>query len=105
MTGQELKPAIKPGATPTCHTIAHRVPIHWRQQVEEGTKRDIEVGILEEVPANTPAKWCNKMVVTSKPGSIKPRRTVDMSALKNASYRLTHPGAPIGRVNFFKIWN
>ena len=34
------------------------------------------------------------MVVTSKPGSTKPRRTVDMSALKSASYRLTHPGAP-----------
>ena len=34
------------------------------------------------------------MVVTSKPGSNKPRRTVDMSSLKKASYRLTHPGAP-----------
>jgi hypothetical protein len=34
------------------------------------------------------------MVVTSKPGSPKPRRTVDMSALKEASYRLTHPGSP-----------
>ena len=40
------------------------------------------------------AKWCHKMVVTSKPGSTKPRRTVNMSALKTASYRLTHPGAP-----------
>jgi hypothetical protein len=52
------------------------------------------MGIIEELPANTPAKWCHKMVVTSKPGSTKPRRTVDMSALKTASYRLTHPGAP-----------
>ena len=34
------------------------------------------------------------MVVTSKPGSPKPRRTVDMSALKAASYILTHPGSP-----------
>ena len=34
------------------------------------------------------------MVVTSKPGSTKPRRTVDMSSLKKASYRMTHPGAP-----------
>ena len=72
MTGREPKPAIKPGATPTCHTIPHRVPIHWSQQVEEGIKRDIKIGIIEEVPANTPAKWCHKMVVTSKPGSIKP---------------------------------
>ena len=53
ITGPELKLAIKPGATPTCHTIPHRVPIHWRQQVEEGIKRDIKMGILEEVPDNT----------------------------------------------------
>ena len=52
------------------------------------------MGIIEELPANTPAKWCHKMVVTSKPGSTKPRKTVDMSTLKTASYRLTHPGAP-----------
>jgi hypothetical protein len=62
--------------------------------VEEGLKRDVKMGIIEELPANTPAKWCHKMVVTSKPGSPKPRSTVDMSALKTASYRLTHPGAP-----------
>jgi hypothetical protein len=89
MTGQELKLAIPP-----CHTIPHRVPMHWKEQVEEGIKRDIRMGIIEELPANTPAKWCHKMVVTSKPGSTKPKRTVDMSALKTASYRLTHPGAP-----------
>jgi hypothetical protein len=47
--------------------------------VEEGLARDI----IEELPANTPAKWCHKMVVTTKP-----RRTVDKSALKSASYRL-----------------
>ena len=91
MTGQELKLAIKPGATPTCHTIPHRVPNNWKHQVEEGLQRDIKMGIIEEVPANTPAKWCHKMVVTSKPGSTKPRRKVDMSALKTSSYRLTHP--------------
>jgi hypothetical protein len=34
------------------------------------------------------------MVVTSKPGSTEQRRTLDMSALKTASYMLTHPGAP-----------
>ena len=52
------------------------------------------MGIIEKVPANTPAVCCHRMVVTSKPGSTKPRRTVDMSSLKTASYRLTHPGAP-----------
>ena len=89
MTGPELKLAIKPGAIPSCHTIPHRVPMHWKEQAEEGIKRDIRMAIIEELPANTPAKWCQKMVVTSKPGTTKPRRTVDMSALKTASYRLT----------------
>ena len=56
--------------------------------------RDVRMGIIEELPATTPAKWCQKMVATSKPGSPKPRGMVDMSALKTASYRLTHPGAP-----------
>ena len=77
MTGQELKLAIKPGAVPTCHTI-----LHWRQQVAEGLARDVKMGIMEELPPDTPAIWCHKMVVTSKPGSPKPRRTVDMSALR-----------------------
>jgi hypothetical protein len=93
MTGPELKLAIKSGATRTCHTIPHRVPLHWKEQVEEGLKRDVKMGITEELPANTPANGCHKMVATSKPGSPKPRRMVDMSALKTASYRLTHPGA------------
>ena len=94
MSGPELKLAIKPGATPTCHTKPFQVPHHWRTQVEEGLARDVEMGIIEKLPANTPAIWCHRMVVTSKPGSPKPRRTVDMSALKEASYRLTHPGSP-----------
>ena len=34
--GPELKLAIKPGATPTCHTIPHRVPLHWKEQVRRG---------------------------------------------------------------------
>jgi hypothetical protein len=73
--------------------IPQRVQLHWKEQVEEGLKRDVKMGITEELPANTPAKWCHKMVVTSKPGSPKPRRMVDMSALKTTSYRLTRPGA------------
>ena len=50
------------------------------------------MGIIEKVPANEPSIWCHKMVVTTKPGSKKLRRTVDMSGLKKASYRMTHPG-------------
>ena len=50
--------------------------------------------IIERVPPNTPAICCHRMVVTTKPCSPKLRITVDMSGLKGASYRLTHPGAP-----------
>ena len=50
---------------------------------KKGLKKvDVQMGIIEKVPADTPAIWCHKMVVTSKPGSHKPRRTVDMSSLK-----------------------
>ena len=94
MAGPPLKLAIKPDATPTCHVKPYGVPLHWRKEIEDGLARDINMGIIERLPANTPAIWCHRMVVTTKPGSPKPRRTVDMSALKEASYRLTHPGAP-----------
>ena len=94
MTGPPVKLAIKPGAELVCHTKPFRVPLHWKQQVKEGIERDIQLGIIEKVPPNTPAVCCHRMVVTSKPGSTKPRRTVDMSSLKTASFRLTYPGAP-----------
>jgi hypothetical protein len=75
MTGPKLKLAIKPGATPTCHTITHRVPLHWKEQIKEGLKRDIKMGIIKELPANTPAKWCHKMVVT-RPSPMRGRASI-----------------------------
>ena len=94
MTGPPVKLAIKPDADLVCHTKPFKVPLHWKNQVKEGMERDVRLGIIEKLPPNTPAVCCHRMVVTSKPGSTKPRRTVDMSSLKRASYRLTHPGAP-----------
>ena len=55
MTGPELKLAIKPGATRTCHTIPHRAHCIGKSK-EEGIKRDVKMGINEELPPNTPAK-------------------------------------------------
>ena len=63
--------------------------------MEDRLQRYIKIAIIEEVPANTPTKRCHKMGVTSRPGSTKPRRTVDMSALKSASNRRTHPGVTL----------
>ena len=84
MTGPPVKLAIKPDAELQCHTKPFKVPLHWKKQVEEGIERDVKLGIIEKVPANTPAVCCHRMVVTSKPGSTKTRRTVDMSSLKTA---------------------
>ena len=72
MAGPALKLAIKPDATPVCHIKPYRVPLHWRQEIEEGLARDVNMGIIERLPANTPAIWCHIMVVTTKLGSSKP---------------------------------
>ena len=77
MTGPPVKLAIKPDAELTCHTKPFRVPLHWKD-----IERDVKLGIIEKLPPNTPAICCHRMVVASKPGSTKPRRTVDMSSLK-----------------------
>lgn len=52
--------------------------------------RDVELGILEKVPANEPTLWMHKMVVVRKQNG-SPRRTVDMQRLNDASLRHTHP--------------
>ena len=94
VSGPPLKLAIKPDAILPCHIKPYRVPLHWKQEVEEQLQRDLNMKIIERVPPNTPAICCHRMVVTTKPCSPKLRITVDMSGLKGASYRLTHPGAP-----------
>ena len=74
MTVPPHKLTIKPTTeiTPNCHVKPYKVPLHWKKQVEEGLEKDIRLGIIEKVPANTPAIGCHKMVVMSKPGSTKP---------------------------------
>ena len=92
MSGPSLKLAIKDDVQPVCYHKPNTLPLHWREQVKEELNKDEKMGIIEKVPANEPSIWCHKMVVTTKPGSKKLRRTVDMSGLKKASYRMTHPG-------------
>lgn len=94
MAGRPLRLAVKEDATPVAHHRPYRVAIHWEEEIKAGLERDVKLGIIERVPDNDPSIWCHQMVVATKPGSNKPRRTVDMSALKAASYRQTHPGSP-----------
>ena len=51
--------------------------------------QDVALGVVEQVPINTPVEWRARMVVVPKhDGSL--RRTVDLTALNKASRRRTH---------------
>ena len=64
--------------------------MHWEEEVRKQLERDVEMGILEKVPANEPTVWLHRMVVVRKQNG-SPRRTVDMQRLNDASLRHTHP--------------
>ena len=66
-----------------------RVPEHWKAKVKADIDRDVRLCIIEPVPGTTPTTWCARMVVTAKKNG-KPRRTVDLQHLKNATRRITH---------------
>ena len=65
------------------------VPHYWKYKVKEDIDMDVRLGIIEPVPQGTPTTWCTRMVVTAKK-SGKPRRTVDLQKLKEATLRETH---------------
>ena len=65
------------------------VPHYWKYQVKEDIDKDVRLGIIEPVPQGTPTTWCTRMVVTAKKNG-KPRRTVDLQKLKEATLRETH---------------
>ena len=51
--------------------------VHWEEDVKHQLARDVELGILEKVPLNTPTVWCHRIVVVRKQNG-SPRRTVNM---------------------------
>ena len=90
MTGPPLQFSLKPDAVPHAIHSPATIPVHWMDQVKKQLLRDVELGILEEVPANEPTLWMHRMVVVRKHDG-SPRRTVDMQKLNDASLRHTHP--------------
>ena len=89
MSGPPIEIHVDPNAQPkVCHTPA-RIPLHWQEQVERDIRRDVALGILEEVPYGEPVTWCHRMVITRKHDG-KPRRTVDLSPLNKFCRRETH---------------
>ena len=73
-----------------CHKPG-RIPIHFKEEVEREIRRDVKLGVLEEVPPNTPTTWCSRMCVQTKK-SGKPRRVIDLQPLNKHAVRQTYSG-------------
>ena len=48
-----------------CHK-ARKIHIDCRDTLEKELKRDVRLGVLKEVPVNTPTTWTSRMVITTK---------------------------------------
>ena len=90
MAGPLLHFTLKPDAKPVAVHTPAVVPLHWIAPVREQLMRDVELGILEKVPADEPTVWQHRMVVVRKPNGT-PRRTVDLQSLNEAAMRNSHP--------------
>ena len=90
VSGPPLHFNIKSGTRPyAVHTPAV-IPVHWKDAVREQLECDVEMGIITPVKHNEAVTWQHRMVVVRKQNG-KPRRTVDMQRLNDATFRHTHP--------------
>jgi hypothetical protein len=80
---------VDPDAKPVCVTRPATVPLHFQEDVLAGLLKDVQLGVLERVPLNTPDTWCSRMVIATKKDG-KPRRTVDFKPVNASSPRQTH---------------
>ena len=80
MHGPPLELHTDPNVKPHAIYTPASVPVHWKEKVEQDIRRDVALGVLEEVPENTPVTWCHRMVVCRKHNG-DPRRTVDLQKL------------------------
>ena len=93
MSGLPLKIDIDPDATPVAINSPIPVPIHWQKEVKSQLDRDVALGVIEPVPWGEPTTWCSRMVIVAKTDG-SPRRTIDLTAVNNASMRQTHHTPP-----------
>ena len=89
MDGPEMRLIIDPHAEPIANHSPIPVPLHWQEQVKAGLDRDVQLGVLEQVPIGEPVTWCHRMVICAKKNG-EPRRTVDFQALNRHAMRETH---------------
>ena len=85
MTGlPPLRIHIKEGSTPTAVHKPSTIPVHWIDKIRDDLERDIQLGVIERVPSNTPTTWCSRMHVVSKKDG-EPRKVVDLRAVNSAT--------------------
>ena len=102
MSGPPMTIHVDPAARPRAIHKPIPVPHHWHNKVRQDIQRDVELGIIEEVPMGVPTRWQARMVVVAKKNG-DPRRTVDLSMLNDHCLRETHPTeAPFYQVSQVK---
>ena len=93
-TSPPLRLFVDKSASPIAALSPSKIPLHWVDAVKQGLDRDINLGVLEQVPINDPQQWCSHMVVTPKTDGT-PRRTIDFSPInKHAPRQLHHTRSP-----------
>ena len=66
MTGPPMTIHVDKTARPRAIHKPIPIPHHWQQKVKEDLLKDVELGILEEVPMGVPTRWQARMVVVAK---------------------------------------
>ena len=88
-----LRIHVKDDIKPTAIHKPSTIPAHWVDQVKADLEQDIQLGVLERVPSNTPTTWCSRMHVVGKKTG-EPRRVVDLREVNRATSRQTHATEP-----------
>ena len=66
MTGKPLDIVFVEVAVPVAVHTPVSIPHHWKAEVKAGLDQDVQLGIIEQVPAGTPTTWLSRMVVAPK---------------------------------------
>ena len=87
LPGPPLTLNVDPNEKPVdCHCV-QPILLHWKERVHRNLVRDVDLGVLEKLPTNTPTIWLSRMVITAKSNG-DPRRTVDYQPLNKLAYYL-----------------